>query len=145
MAMSRISVCGHDPELMHQLMGQTMDNVMESIRSIQHEARANGIVKNLRWPMIVLKSPKGWTGPAVVDGVQIEGTFRAHQVPLDGLAKNPEHIRILERWMKSYKPEELFDANGTLMSELAELAPKGHRRMGANPHANGADCSGRTC
>ncbi len=87
--------------------------------------------------MIVLQSPKGWTGPKVVDGLQIEGTFRAHQVPLDQLATKPEHLKILEDWMKSYRPEELFDDRGALIPELAELAPKGTRRMGANPHANG--------
>jgi xylulose-5-phosphate/fructose-6-phosphate phosphoketolase len=130
-------VSGHDPELMHQLMAQTMDRVMARIQEIQQEARTQGVVQNVKWPMIVLKSPKGWTGPDKVDGIQIEGTFRAHQVPLDGLAKNPKHLAILESWMKSYKPEELFDANGALIPELAALAPKGERRMGANPHANG--------
>jgi xylulose-5-phosphate/fructose-6-phosphate phosphoketolase len=130
-------VSGHDPELMHELMSATMDRVMARIRSIQHEARTNGVVQDLKWPMIVLKTPKGWTGPKVVDGVQIEGTFRAHQVPLDGLAKNPAHLKLLEEWMRSYKPEELFDANGALIAELAELPPHGDRRMGANPNANG--------
>jgi xylulose-5-phosphate/fructose-6-phosphate phosphoketolase len=111
--------------------------VMARILEIQQEARTQGVIQNVKWPMIVLKSPKGWTGPDKVDGVQIEGTFRAHQVPLDGLAKNPEHLALLESWMKSYKPEEVFDADGALIPELAALAPSGGRRMGANPHANG--------
>jgi xylulose-5-phosphate/fructose-6-phosphate phosphoketolase len=130
-------VTGHEPELMHQIMAATMDKVIADIRAIQQAARIGGSVQNIRWPMIVLKSPKGWTGPKVVDGVQIEGTFRAHQVPLDGLAKNPEHLKMLEQWMKSYRPEDLFDSDGRLVPELAALAPAGNRRMGANPHANG--------
>jgi xylulose-5-phosphate/fructose-6-phosphate phosphoketolase len=130
-------VSGHDPELMHQLMAQTMDRVIARIQEIQHEARTKGVVQGLKWPMIVLKSPKGWTGPDKVDGIQIEGTFRAHQVPLEGLQKNPAHLALLESWMKSYKPEELFDARGALIPELAALAPQGDRRMGANPNANG--------
>jgi xylulose-5-phosphate/fructose-6-phosphate phosphoketolase len=130
-------VSGHEPELMHQLMAATMERVLARIRAIQQEARSGGKVQDVKWPMIVLKSPKGWTGPDKVDGVQIEGTFRAHQVPLDGLAKNPRHLRMLETWMKSYVPDELFDENGALMPEIAALAPKGDRRMGANPHANG--------
>ena len=130
-------VSGHDPDLMHPLMAETMDRVIARIQSIQQDARELGKVQDVRWPMIVLKSPKGWTGPKVVDGIQIEGTFRAHQVPLEGLAKNPEHLAMLESWMKSYKPEELFDEKGALVPALAELAPKGLRRMGANPYANG--------
>jgi xylulose-5-phosphate/fructose-6-phosphate phosphoketolase len=130
-------VTGHEPELMHPLMVAVMDKVIADIRAIQHTARTGGSVQNIRWPMIVLKSPKGWTGPKFVDGVQIEGTFRAHQVPLDGLAKNPEHLKMLEQWMKSYRPEDLFDSDGRLVPELAALAPAGNRRMGANPHANG--------
>ncbi|MCU1259455.1 MAG: phosphoketolase, partial [Bryobacterales bacterium] len=130
-------VAGHEPGPMHQLMAATLDELTAEIRSIQQDARANGFHGRPRWPMIVLQSPKGWTGPDKIDGVQIEGTFRAHQVPLDGLASNPEHIEILESWMKSYRPEELFDDHGRLIEELAELAPKGNRRMGANPHANG--------
>ena len=97
----------------------------------------HGFTERPHWPMIVMRTPKGWTGPKVVDGVQIEGTFRAHQVPLTDLATKPGHLKMLEDWMKSYKPEELFDANGTLIPELQELAPKGTRRMGDNPHANG--------
>jgi xylulose-5-phosphate/fructose-6-phosphate phosphoketolase len=130
-------VSGHEPEKMHQLMAATLDRLTARIQEIQRDARANGFRERPRWPMIVLKSPKGWTGPDKVDGVQIEGTFRAHQVPLEGLAAKPEHLKILESWMKSYRPEELFDAHGRFIDELAELAPKGERRMGANPHANG--------
>jgi xylulose-5-phosphate/fructose-6-phosphate phosphoketolase len=128
---------GSDPLLMHRAMASTMEAAVEEIRNIQSDARAHGFRHRPTWPMIVLKSPKGWTGPKVVDGVPVEGTFRAHQVPLDTPASKPEHIRLLEEWMKSYRPEELFDENGTLIPELRELAPKGERRMGANPHANG--------
>ncbi len=127
---------GHDPYPVHQQMAGAMDQVLEDIRAIQQEARANGFTKRAKWPMIVLKTPKGWTGPKVVDGLQIEGTFRAHQVPVDNLS-NPEHLKILEDWMRSYHAEELFDENGKLISELQALAPKGERRMGANPNANG--------
>jgi len=130
---------GDDPEAMHQLMASTMDRVFAEIRKIQADARSGGFTPadRPRWPMIVLRSPKGWTGPKVVDGVPIEGTFRAHQVPLSGLAENPKHLKLLEEWMKGYKPEELFGDDGTLAPELAALAPEGPRRMGANPHANG--------
>jgi xylulose-5-phosphate/fructose-6-phosphate phosphoketolase len=128
---------GHEPALMHEAMATTLDAVMEEIKRIQHEARVNGNTMRPRWPMIVLKSPKGWTGPKWVDGQQIEGTFRAHQVPLSDPAAHPEHLKVLEDWLRSYRPEELFDAQGKLKPELAELAPKGERRMGANPHANG--------
>jgi len=128
---------GHEPALMHEAMATTLDAVMEEIKRIQHEARVNGNTMRPRWPMIVLKSPKGWTGPKWVDGLQIEGTFRAHQVPLSDPATHPEHLTLLEEWLRSYKPEELFDVRGRLMPELAELAPKGERRMGANPQANG--------
>ncbi len=128
---------GDVPETMHQLMADTMDKVLAEIQAIQHDARANGFRERPRWPMIVLRTPKGWTGPKVVDGVQVEGTFRSHQVPLTDLATKPGHLKLLEEWMKSYKPEELFDSNGTLFPELQELAPKGTRRMGDNPHANG--------
>jgi len=128
---------GHEPALMHEAMAATLDQAVEEIRRIQREARANGNTMRPRWPMIVLKSPKGWTGPKWVDGLQIEGTFRAHQVPIAVDAAHPEHLELLERWMKSYKPEELFDKDGRLIPELAELAPTGDRRMGANPHANG--------
>lgn len=127
---------GHDPALMHELMATTLDTVMEQIRKIQQDARVHGDLTRPRWPMIVMKSPKGWTGPKLVDGLQIEGTFRAHQVPLHP-NKHPEHLQLLEEWMRSYRPNELFDDQGRLHSELAELAPLGCRRMGANPHANG--------
>jgi xylulose-5-phosphate/fructose-6-phosphate phosphoketolase len=128
---------GDDPPAMHQLMAGTLDRVVERIREIQRPAREHGFDGRKPWPMIVLRSPKGWTGPKVVDGIQIEGTFRAHQVPLTELATKPDHIRILEAWMKSYRPEELFDKQGKLVPEVAQLAPEGDRRMGANPHANG--------
>jgi xylulose-5-phosphate/fructose-6-phosphate phosphoketolase len=128
---------GDDALVMHQLMAGTFDSVVEEIQSIQRDVRANGFSGFRPWPMIVLRSPKGWTGPKIVDGVQVEGTFRAHQVPLSEMASKPEHVRMLEQWMKSYRPEELFDASGKLIPELAALAPRGNRRMGANPHANG--------
>ncbi len=130
-------VVGDDPEAMHQLMAGTLDAVLAEIQTIQREARENGFAKRPQWPMIVLRSPKGWTGPKEVDGLPTENSFRSHQVPLAELASKPEHLRMLEEWLRSYKPEELFDENGKLMAELAELAPKGERRMGANPHANG--------
>ncbi|MDQ6678645.1 MAG: phosphoketolase family protein, partial [Acidobacteriota bacterium] len=130
-------VTGHDPGHMHQLMAETLDKVTAQIRAIQNEARANGFKTRPRWPMIVLNSPKGWTGPDKVDGKQIVGTFRAHQVPLESFKEEPAHIGILEAWMKSYRPEELFDEAGALRADLFALAPKGDRRMGANPHANG--------
>jgi xylulose-5-phosphate/fructose-6-phosphate phosphoketolase len=128
---------GDDPDTMHQLMAATMDQVIAQIQTIQRDARTGASAKRPRWPMIVLRSPKGWTGPKMVDGVQIEGTFRAHQVPLTDLATKPGHLKMLEDWMKSYRPEELFDAKGTLVPELQELAPQGKRRMSDNPHANG--------
>ena len=128
---------GDDPETMHQLMADTMEKVIESIHKIQKNARNNNDNTRPRWPMIVLKSPKGWTGPKVVDGLQIEGTSRSHQVPLLVDTNHPDHLKLLESWMQSYKPEELFDKDGRLIPELAELAPEGDRRMGANPHANG--------
>lgn len=128
---------GDDPAKMHPLMAETLDKVIGEIRDIQNAARTRGEAKRRAWPMIVLVSPKGWTGPKEVDGNKIEGTFRAHQVPLSEPAKNPAHLKQLEAWMKSYRPEELFDEKGTLRAELAELAPSGPRRMGANPHANG--------
>ncbi|SPF32576.1 putative phosphoketolase [Candidatus Sulfopaludibacter sp. SbA4] len=128
---------GEDPEDMHQQMAATLEAVLAEIRTIQKRAREEGNTARPRWPMVVLRSLKGWTGPKVVDGLQIEGTFRAHQVPVTDFASKPEHIAILENWMRSYRPEELFDKTGRLIPELAELAPKGERRMGANPHANG--------
>lgn len=128
---------GDDPMQMHQAFAQTLETCYTKIRSIQDDARKNGLTGAPRWPAIVLRSPKGWTGPKEVDGVPIEGTFRAHQVPVEKVKTSPEHLKILEDWMRSYKPEELFDEQGRFIPELAELAPKGDRRMGANPHANG--------
>jgi xylulose-5-phosphate/fructose-6-phosphate phosphoketolase len=130
-------VTGDDPDEMHQLMASALDDAIEGIHRIQGDARSSGDATRRRWPMIVLKSPKGWTGPKVVDGLQVEGTFRSHQVPLLVDSDHLEHVAQLESWMKSYKPEELFDALGRLIPNLAELAPEGDRRMGANPHANG--------
>jgi len=127
---------GDDPPLMHQLMAATLDKAIADIKNIQSEARKDPNAPRAQWPMIILRSPKGWTGPKMVDGLQIEGTFRSHQVPVTDLEK-PEHLKILEQWMRSYRAEELFDANGKLAPELAALAPQGNRRMGANPHANG--------
>lgn len=126
-----------DSALMHEAMASALDVAVEEIRRIQLESREHGSQTRPRWPMIVLNSLKGWTGPEYVDGKQIEGTFRAHQVPLSDPAEHPEHLQLLEDWLRSYKPEELFDEQGRLMPELAELAPQGDRRMGANPHANG--------
>src|SRR5688572_20912821 len=128
---------GDDPREMHQLMASTLDTVVGEIRIIQREARSQSTANRPRWPMIVLRTPKGWTGPKVVDGYPAEGTFRSHQVPLSNIGSSPEHLRQLEEWMRSYRPDELFDTTGKLRVELAELAPKGNRRMGANPHANG--------
>jgi xylulose-5-phosphate/fructose-6-phosphate phosphoketolase len=128
---------GYDPAEMHQLMAGALEAAIESIRDIQSEARNGSARARPRWPMIVLRSPKGWTGPKVVDGLQVEGTFRSHQVPLLVDSEHPDHVEQLEAWMKSYKPEELFDKDGRLLPELAELAPEGERRMGANPHTNG--------
>jgi xylulose-5-phosphate/fructose-6-phosphate phosphoketolase len=128
---------GDDPDTMHELMAATLDRALEEIRRIQHNARAGGDTTRPRWPMIVLRSPKGWTGPKIVDGLPNEGTFRSHQVPLVVDAQHPEHLAQLDAWMHSYKAEELFDQGGRLIPELAELAPTGERRMGANPHTNG--------
>ena len=128
---------GDDPDTMHELMATTIDIAVEQIKEIQRNARANKDPSRPRWPVIILKSPKGWTGPKVVDGLSIEGTFRAHQVPLLVDPQHPSHVALLEEWMKSYRAEELFDENGSLLAELADLAPKGDRRMGANPHTNG--------
>ena len=128
---------GDDPATMHGLMAAALDRATAEIRQFQQLARSTGNASRPRWPMIVLRSPKGWTGPKVVDGLQIEGTFRAHQVPILVDAAHPGHVAELEAWMRSYRAEELFDADGRLIAELAELAPVGTRRMGANPHANG--------
>ena len=127
---------GDEPQAMHQLMSATLDRVVDEIRSIQANAGATDSPTLPVWPMIILRSPKGWTGPKFVDGKPVEGTWRAHQVPVADL-KKPEHLKILEDWMRSYRPEDLFDQNGKLMPEIAELAPRGDRRMGANPHTNG--------
>ena len=132
-----IFVEGHEPTLMHEAMATALDDAIEQIRKIQNDARATGKAERPRWPMIVLKSPKGWTGPKEVDGLQIEGTFRAHQVPITDPRTHPGHLALIDTWLKSYRAEELFDDQGRLMPELAELAPVGTRRMGANPHANG--------
>ena len=126
---------GDDPKTMHKLMAETLDTVIEEIKAIQKAAREDGVKERPMCPMIVFRSPKGWTGPKVVDGKQIENSFRAHQVPIT--MEQPDHLELLEKWLKSYKPEELFDENGRLIPELEELAPVGDHRMGANPHANG--------
>ncbi|MGH6906031.1 MAG: phosphoketolase family protein [Geminicoccaceae bacterium] len=128
---------GSEPESMHQAMAATLERCVEEIRSTQQEARSSGVARRPRWPMIVLRSPKGWTAPEEVDGHRLEGFWRAHQVPLAGVRKNPEHLATLESWMRSYKPDELFDESGRLIPELRELAPSEDRRMGSNPHANG--------
>jgi len=131
-----VESAGDDHEAAHQAMAETLDTVLAEIRAIQIEARTNGFTKRPAWPMIIMKTPKGWTGPKVVDGIQVEGTFRAHQVPMEDMSK-PDHLKLLEEWMKSYKPEEIFDENGTFRAEYAALAPVGTRRMSANPHTNG--------
>ncbi|MBS1661227.1 MAG: phosphoketolase family protein [Bacteroidetes bacterium] len=130
---------GDEPETMHAAMAKALDEVIEEIQHIRAEAKERGADKALRprWPMIVLRTPKGWTGPKLVNGLPVEGTFRAHQVPIPDPAGNKEQLKLLEEWMRSYKPEELFDEKGALRPELAELAPSGERRMGANPNANG--------
>ncbi|MBS3935836.1 MAG: phosphoketolase family protein [Sulfuritalea sp.] len=128
---------GADPEIMHRAMAATLEACLRQIRAIQGRARAGGTVARAHWPMIVLRTPKGWTGPQTVDGRKVEGTWRAHQVPLSGLHDQPAHLRQLEEWLRDYRPEELFDAEGRLIRELKALAPRGARRMSANPHANG--------
>jgi len=128
---------GDEPRAMHLAMAATLDTVVAEIRQIQVDARAKGVGRRPRWPMIILRTPKGWTGPKTVDGKPVEGTFRAHQVPLADFATEHGHLQMLEQWMNSYRPEELFDESGRLVAELAELAPRGERRMGANPRANG--------
>ncbi|MEO6068546.1 MAG: phosphoketolase family protein [Gemmatimonadales bacterium] len=128
---------GDEPDEVHQTLAATLDTIVAEIKEIQTTARAEGFRTRPRWPMIILRTPKGWTGPKVVDGLAVEGTWRAHQVPLAELATKPSHLAQLEEWLQSYRPDELFDANGALIAELAALAPVGQRRMGANPHANG--------
>src|SRR5262249_57897393 len=128
---------GSDPTKVHQDFAATLEAVILRIREIQTDARQHGFKERPVWPAIVLRTPKGWTGPKVVDGVPVEGTFRAHQVPLAGVRDNPAHLKLLEQWMRSYKPEELFDNRGHLVEELQALAPTGDRRMSANAHVNG--------
>jgi xylulose-5-phosphate/fructose-6-phosphate phosphoketolase len=128
---------GSDPDTMHQAMAATVEHCVKEIRTIRHEARASGTASRPRWPMIVLRSPKGWSAPKEFAGHRLEGSWRAHQVPLPDVKKNPESLRVLENWMRSMHPDEVFDANGRLIAELKELAPTGARRMSANPHANG--------
>ncbi len=128
---------GSDPEIMHQGMATVLDTIYDEIRAIQKKARDTNDPTRPLWPMLILRSPKGWTGPKVVDGKQIEGTWRAHQVPLEEVRTNPEHLKLLEEWLRSYRPEELFDEHGAFRAELADIAPKGRLRMGMNEHANG--------
>ena len=128
---------GSDPESMHQAMAATVEQCVSDIRKVQQETRTSGVATRPRWPMIVLRTPKGWGAPEEVGGHRLEGFWRAHQVPLADVKKNPANLKVLENWMRAQKPEELFDANGKLIPELKELAPTGIRRMGANPHANG--------
>jgi xylulose-5-phosphate/fructose-6-phosphate phosphoketolase len=128
---------GSEPAEMHQLMAATLDTVIHEIQEIQHYARSKGDPTRPQWPMLILRTPKGWTGPKEVDGKKVEDFWRSHQVPLADLAQKPEHLKILEEWLRSYRPEELFDENGRLLPELQELAPKGEKRMGATPYANG--------
>ncbi len=130
-------VAGDDPPRMHREFAATVDACYAKIRGIQNEARQRGLAGRPRWPAIVLRTPKGWTGPKVVDGLPVEGTFRAHQVPIENVRENPAHLKMLEEWMRRYRPDELFDGAGRCMPELAALAPKGDRRMGATPYANG--------
>ncbi len=131
------TVAGDEPAAMHQQMAAALERCVEEIRAIQNEARRSGIARRPRWPMIVLRTPKGWTAPREVDGHRIEGSWRAHQVPIADVSANPEHLELLERWMLSYRPHDLFDQNGRLIAELRALAPQGRRRISANPHANG--------
>ncbi len=128
---------GEDPAVMHELMAQVMDEIVAEIKAIQEKARKGGDASRPAWPMIVMRTPKGWTGPKEADGKLVEGSYRSHQVPFSEVRGNEGHLKLLENWLKSYKPEELFDENGTLLPEIAEMAPKGAKRMGANPHANG--------
>jgi xylulose-5-phosphate/fructose-6-phosphate phosphoketolase len=130
-------VKGDEPKAMHQLLAATLDEVLAEIKAIQQEARALGVTRRPRWPMIILRTPKGWTGPKTVDGKPSEGSWRSHQVPFSDVVKNPAHLKVLEDWLRSYKPEELFEESGRLRADLAALAPQGDRRMGMNPHANG--------
>lgn len=128
---------GDDPRKVHKIMADTLDKIYDKIEQIQNDARTNGFSRCPDWPMIILRTPKGWTGPKFVDGLPVEGTFRAHQVPVTNVRDNPDHLKILEDWLRSYEPDKLFDKSGRLKPELEELAPRGERRMGSNPHANG--------
>src|SRR5579859_1732803 len=128
---------GDDPMTMHRAFTETLETCYAKIRTLQEDACTHGFTKGPRWPAIILRTPKGWTGPKEVDGLPIEGTFRAHQVPVADVRENSAHLNILEQWMRSYHPEDLFDEQGHLVADLAALAPQGDRRMGANPHANG--------
>src|SRR5580658_3779526 len=128
---------GHEPEPMHQLMAATLEKAIAEIKRIQSQARSSGFAGRPRWPVIVLVTPKGWTGPKIVDGLPVEGTFRAHQVPITNVRENPEHLAQLEEWLRSYRPDELFDAAGTPVPEATALAPHGDKRMGSSAHANG--------
>jgi xylulose-5-phosphate/fructose-6-phosphate phosphoketolase len=130
-------VAGDEPAVVHELLATALDEALDEIAAAQHAARSGGATLRPRWPMIVLRTPKGWTGPKLVDGLPVEGTWRSHQVPVLAVRENPEHLKILEDWMRSYRAEELFDENGRLVEELAALPPRGDRRMSANPHANG--------
>ncbi len=132
-------VAGDEPLRVHQEFAGALDRALDRIGSIQDAARSDGASRRAAWPMLILRTPKGWTGPAEVDGLPVEGTWRAHQVPVSDVRGNPEHLRILEDWLQSYRPEELFDEDGRLQPELAALAPQGSRRMSANPHANGGE------
>src|SRR5262249_30439 len=128
---------GHEPKAMHRLMAETLDSVLNDIQQIKADVRPDGFNGRPTWPMIGLRTPKGWTCPQEIDGKRTEDYWRSHQVPMGEMHEKADHVRILEQWMKSYKPEELFEANGCLKPELAELPPKGARRMSANPHTNG--------
>src|SRR5262249_30139368 len=128
---------GDDPAEMHEVFATALDETLETIAGITATARSAGVKDRPRWPVIVLRTPKGWTGPRIVDGKRVEGTFRAHQVPIAEVRTNPAHLKMLEAWMKSYRPEELFDANGAFDAKLAALSPRGELRMSASPHANG--------
>src|SRR5690242_6769336 len=130
-------VAGDEPEPVHRAFAAALDEALDDIGDIQRAAREDGVAERPRWPMIVLRTPKGWTGPKEVDGLPVEGTWRSHQVPVADVRDNPEHLRILEDWLRSYRPEELFDDDGRLVAELAELPPRGERRLSANPHTNG--------
>src|SRR5439155_17677709 len=130
-------VSGDEPEAVHQELAAALGEALDEIGRIQEGARSGGDRARPRWPMLVLRTPKGWTGPAEVDGLPVEGTWRSHQVPVTDVRSNPEHLRLLEDWLRSYRPDELFDERGELVPELRELAPRGERRMSANPHANG--------